>query len=70
MTPSATFRILAAVACLAGHLAAYLGATCHISADNVQWQAGLVYARGEDTPACAPLTVETLGLRPQLQVNF
>ncbi len=49
---------------------AYLGANWYIRGDNVKWQAGLVYARGEDSPAGAPLTVETFGLRSQLQVNF
>jgi hypothetical protein len=51
-------------------LDAYLSANWYIRGDNVKWQAGLVHARGDDTPAGAPLTVQTFGLRSQLQVNF
>lgn len=49
---------------------AYLGANWYIRGDNVKWQAGVIYARGDDTPAGAPLRTETLGVRSQFQVNF
>lgn len=49
---------------------AYLGATWYIQGNDLKLQAGLIYARGEDTPAGASARTETLGLRSQMQVNF
>ena len=48
----------------------YLGATWYFRGHDLKVQAGLIYARGEDTPAGAPATTETYGLRSQLQMNF
>lgn len=48
----------------------YLGLNWYLRGDDLKLQTGLIYARGEDTPAGAPARVETLGLRSQLQVNF
>lgn len=48
----------------------YLGGTWYIQGNDLKLQAGLIYARGTDTPAGADARIETQGFRTQMQVNF
>ncbi|MCU0791291.1 MAG: OprO/OprP family phosphate-selective porin [Opitutaceae bacterium] len=48
----------------------YLGATWYIQGNDLKFQAGLIYARGEDAPDGSEAETETVGLRSQFQVNF
>ncbi len=49
---------------------AYLGGTWYFKGHDLKLQAGLIYARGEDTPAGSAFTLESYGVRSQMQVNF
>ena len=49
---------------------AYLGGTWYLRGDDLKFQAGLVCARGEDTPAGTATTSGTFGVRSQVQMNF
>jgi hypothetical protein len=48
----------------------FAGGTWYIKGNDLKIQAGLIYARGEDTPAGADAQAEAYGVRSQMQVNF
>jgi hypothetical protein len=48
----------------------FAGGTWYIKGHDLKIQAGLIFARGEDTPAGADAQTETYGFRSQMQVNF